>query len=100
MSERALAFLEEWVNEHIHVEGYEPDGDNARAKQLADQCLIDAQADGIPNAEFDEAVDDLTAFMAGQIVEVTDREVNRLVDKDRVDKQRPSSRAPPRRNAQ
>ena len=70
-------------DEHIHVAGYEPDGDSARASQLADQCLIDAQADGIPMAEFDQAVDDLTAFMAGQIVEVTDREVNRLVDKDR-----------------
>ena len=66
-----MAFLEEWVNEHIHVEGYEPDGDNTR---VADQCLIDAQAHSIPKAEFDEAVDDLTAFMAGQIVEVTDRQ--------------------------
>jgi hypothetical protein len=50
MSERALAFSEEWVNEHIHVEGYGPDGDNAQTKQLADQCLIDAQADDIPKA--------------------------------------------------
>jgi hypothetical protein len=77
MSERALAFLEGWVTEHIHAD------DNGRAKQLAEQCLVAAKVEGIPNAEIDEAVDDLTAFMSGQIEEAAEREVHRLAEKDR-----------------
>jgi hypothetical protein len=51
MSERALAFVESWVVEKAA-----------------------AQAEGIPKAEIDEAIDDLPAFMAGQIKESVDRE--------------------------
>lgn len=73
MSERALAFVEGWVSDHVHPEDHEPEGDNTRAKQLAEECLMAANAKGIPKAEIDQAVDDLTAFMAGQIEEVIDR---------------------------
>jgi hypothetical protein len=84
MSERALAFVEGWVSDHVHPEGYEPEGDNTRAKQLADECLSAANAEGISRIEVDEVIDDLTAFMAGQIEEVVDREVERHVEKDRT----------------
>jgi hypothetical protein len=42
-----------------------------------------ANAEGIPKAEIDQVVEDLTAFMAGQIEEVTDREGGREVENDR-----------------
>jgi hypothetical protein len=83
MSERALAFVEGWVSDHVQPEGYEPDGDNTRAKQLAEECLSAANAEGISKIEIDEAIDDLTTFMAGQIEEIADREVDRQVEKDR-----------------
>jgi len=83
MSERALAFVEGWVSDHVHPEGYEPEGDNTRAKQLAEECLSAANADGISRIEIDEVIDDLTAFMAGQIEEVVDRKVDLQVEKSR-----------------
>jgi hypothetical protein len=82
MSERALAFVEEWVNENIHATGYEPEGDSSMAKTLAAQCLAEAKADGITESEMKEAIDDLTQFMAGQIKLVNDNEVDRLASKD------------------
>jgi hypothetical protein len=75
MSERALAFVESWVVENVQPIASEPEGDSSQAKQLAAQCLAAAQAEGIPKAEIDEAIDDLQAFMAGQIKESVDREV-------------------------
>jgi hypothetical protein len=83
MSERALAFVEGWVTDHVHPEGSEPEGDITRAKRLAEECLLAANAEGIPKAEIDQVVEDLTAFMAGQIEEVTDREGGREVENDR-----------------
>ncbi len=74
MSERALAFLEEWTSEHAHPEGGASEGDDTRAKQLADQFLAAATAVGIPKSEVDEVVDDLTSFMASQITEMRERD--------------------------
>ena len=82
MSERALAFVEEWVNENVHPTGYEPEGDNAQAAALAVQCLAAAKAEGIAEAEIKDAFEDLTQFMAGSIKLVNDNEVDRLASKD------------------
>ena len=41
MSERARAFVEEWISNHVDAK--DADGDiEARAKTLASQCLADA----------------------------------------------------------
>lgn len=82
MSERALAFVEEWTADHIHAVAPAPAGDNSQAKALALQCLADAKAQGISEAEISESIDDLTAFMAGAITEAGEREVHRLSEKD------------------
>ncbi len=86
MSERALAFVEEWVSEHVQAQDQAPvapaEGDNSRAKALATQCLADAGAQGITAAEIGEAIDDLTEFMAGAIAEANEREAHRLQDED------------------
>jgi len=79
MSQRALEFVETWVSENIKATGDEADGDKpeadntAAAAALAAQCLKAARAEGIPQSEIQEAFDDLTAFIAGEIEEANDR---------------------------
>ena len=73
MSERALAFVDEWVSGHVRAE--DADGDiEARARTLASQCLADAGNKGITASEIDEAIDDLPEFMIGAIEEAEERE--------------------------
>ena len=73
MTERALAFVEEWVSDH--VEAKDADGDiDARAKALADQCLADAGKAGIPTSEIGDAIEDLPDFMVGAIEEAEERD--------------------------
>jgi hypothetical protein len=73
MSVRAIAFVEEWVSENIEP-GDEPDDNNVRAAALAAQCLKDAKAQGISQAEINDAFDDLTEFMAGELEEAHEAE--------------------------
>jgi hypothetical protein len=73
MSERALAFVDEWVSDHVRAEDAEGDIEE-RAKALASQCLADAGKDGIPASEIGEAIDDLSDYMLGAIEEAEDRE--------------------------
>jgi hypothetical protein len=73
MSERALAFVEEWISDHVDAQ--DADGDiDARAKTLAGQCLADAGKKGISAAEIGEAIDDLPDFILGAIEEAEDRD--------------------------
>ena len=73
MSERALAFVEEWVSGHVRAEDAGVNID-ARAEALASQCLADASKKGIPAAEIGEAIDDLPDFMIGAIEEAEERD--------------------------
>ncbi len=82
MSERALAFVEEWTSSHIHAKGATPGGDHLQAKALALQFLADAKTKGISAAEISESIDDLTEFMAGAIAEANEREAHRLTEKN------------------
>jgi hypothetical protein len=73
MSERALAFVDEWISGHVHAQ--DPGGDiEARAKTLASQCLADASKKGIPVSEIGEAIDDLPRFLIGAIEEAEERD--------------------------
>ena len=73
MTERALAFVDEWVSGHVRAQ--DADGDlEAPAKALADQCLADASKKGIPASEIGEAIDDLADFMVGAIEEAEERD--------------------------
>ncbi len=95
MSERALAFVDEWVTDHVRPQ--DADGNiDARAKALADQCLAAAGKKGIPASEIGEAIDDLTEFMVGAIEEAderdehehqfeTDKEAAELVDPQAIE---------------
>ena len=81
MSERALAFVEEWVADHITAEDAKDDIE-ARAKALADHCLADASKKGITPSEIGEAINDLPDFMVGAIEEQEDREEHADEDED------------------
>jgi hypothetical protein len=73
MSERALAFVDEWVNDHVKAE--DASGDvQARAKTLASECFAAAGKAGIPASEISDAIDDLADFMVGAIEEAEERE--------------------------
>ncbi|GEM_PF-1262515 len=73
MSERALAFVEQWVADHVEAEDATGDVE-ARAKSLASQCLAAASNEGIPASEIHDAIDDLDDFMLGAIEEAEERE--------------------------
>jgi len=75
MSERALAFVEEWVSDHVRAED-RSDDEQARASALADRCRTDASTHGITANEIGEAIDDLTAFMIGAIEEAAERKAH------------------------
>ena len=95
MSERARAFVEEWISDHVDAK--DADGDiEARGKALASQCLADASNKGISAAEIGEAIDDLPEFMIGAIEEAeerdehahkweTDKEAAELVDPQAIE---------------
>jgi hypothetical protein len=95
MSERARAFVEEWISDHVNAK--DADGDiEARGKALAGQCLADASNKGIPASEIGEAIDDLPEFMIGSIEEAeerdehahrweTDKEASELVDPQAIE---------------
>jgi hypothetical protein len=73
MTERALAFVDEWVTDHVRAQ--DADGDiQARAKALASQCLADAGKEGVAAAEIGEVIDDLPEFMVGAIEEAKERD--------------------------
>jgi len=72
MSERALAFVDQWVSDHVKAEDADDDIE-ARARTLAAQCLADAAKKGIPASEIGEAIDDLPEFMIGEIEEAEER---------------------------
>lgn len=74
MSERVIAFVEEWVTNNVHAGGSPAEGEGIEPKSLAQQCRAEALAAGIPAAEIDDEFDDLTAFMSAQIQEANERE--------------------------
>ena len=88
------ASIEEWIAEHVtSADDAAAGGNGARAKMLANRCLADAAAKGIPASEIADAIDDLPAFIAGEIEEagerqahassfVTDQEIELLVNPD------------------
>ena len=76
MSERALAFVEEWVSDHVHAADGAPAGVGSQAKALASQCLAEASAQGIPQGEIRESIDDLQEFMEGALEEARERKAH------------------------
>ena len=85
----AKNFLAEWVTENAHPEGYEPEGDDTRARDLAGACGEDASKEGLSARDLDIAArdmigggDDLVTFVAHALEGATDAEIRRLAEKD------------------
>jgi hypothetical protein len=74
MSERAVEFVETWVEDKIEEIGDLAQADSAQVKALAAQCVKAALDQGIPESEINDAFDDLAAFIAGEIEEARYRE--------------------------
>ncbi len=84
MSEQVLGFVEEWISEHVRPSEHASDDNNTQTKALAQQCLADANAQGISELDIKDAIDDLTEFMAAAIEEANEREAHRLGE-DEID---------------
>lgn len=82
MSARALEFVETWVSEKIAQEGYPLEGAASPAKDWAAECVEAAQEEGIPASEIEEAFDDLTEFIDGELEEARERDEDEHDDED------------------
>jgi hypothetical protein len=74
MSESAIEFVENWVDEKIEKMDAAPTDIEAQAKTLAAACIADAQNDGLTQSEINDTFDDLAAFIAAEIGEAFDTE--------------------------
>jgi hypothetical protein len=72
MSESAIEFVENWVDEKIEKMDAAPADIEAQAKTLAAACIADAQNDGLTQSEINDTFDDLAAFIAAEIEEAFD----------------------------
>lgn len=73
MSERALEFVEVWVEEKIAKLGKSSGAGKTQAAALAAECIKDARGAGVPEAEIKDAFDDLGAYLASEIEEANAR---------------------------
>ena len=67
MSERALEFVENWVDDTIEKMGNAKSAGKTQADALAAQCVRDAGREGIAESEIKDAFDDLAAYIASEI---------------------------------
>ena len=82
MSERAMAFLDRWCNEHVNAVTY-PEHAKESA-HLAKQCVADAHDQGISENELEEDLtQDLISELRDRLETLTDREVADLARRDR-----------------
>jgi hypothetical protein len=83
MTQPIVDFVEHWIVEHINAQPYVTGIQDARPKELAEQCVVDAVAAGIPKAEIDKTRPWLEERMASAINAAADAKVDRLASKDR-----------------
>ena len=81
MAKNPWEFLDEWADENVQATVY---GDEPTAKQLALQCRQEAKAAGISEAGVVKAASgDLESFMLDRLNSAVNKEVDRLVAKDK-----------------
>ena len=59
MIDDAKRFLTDWITENVNAEAYEPEGDCTRARELAAECEVDAEDEGISVIVLEAAVRDM-----------------------------------------
>jgi hypothetical protein len=75
-------FLQAWAGENVHATVYD---DKAEARRLAFECREAAKAAGVSEYGVIKAAGgDLQGWLLIELNEAVDREVNRLVEKDKT----------------
>jgi len=82
MSMRGQDVVDRWISDNVTPEAYQPDGENSRARELADVMMAEAALKGIARVEIEEEVGDVVAFISQALKDKTDSQVRRLADKD------------------
>jgi hypothetical protein len=78
MSERAISFVETWLNERVQPDVFhDEEGPNERNKYLADQLILDAGSAGITPREIEEEYPDLIGTVADAMDAAADAEAKR-----------------------
>ena len=81
MAENPFEFLQDWVREHVSATAYD---DRSTAEHLAGECVRYAQEAGFSETSITKAAGgNLIDFIEGKLNSAADREVQRLVDKDK-----------------
>jgi hypothetical protein len=81
-SEEANAFVDNWIEENVRPEGYEPDGDRSLSRQLALECFRAAREAGLSPKTIEHTVGNLLDYIAEAIGKANDDEVARLAASD------------------
>lgn len=83
MSERAISFVEAWLNERVKPDVFhDEEGPAERNKYLAGQLILDAGAAGIQPHEIAEEYPDLTSTVADAMEAAADEEAKRIILED------------------
>jgi hypothetical protein len=73
MTQRSIAFVHSWIDEHVRAESLLDERKIADPKVFAAWCRKDAQTLGISREEIDEDFDSLEDLMAEAIEAAADR---------------------------
>lgn len=83
MSDRAIRFVEDWIDEHIQADVYLAEsGNDDRPPRYAEQCIQAAIENGISRDEVEEYFPDLPDTIGRAMEAATDAEIARQVAKD------------------
>lgn len=80
MSSRGIEFANEWIQENVNVEAYDPP--QSFIDSEVNRLLSDAEAKGISRDEIEEDMGDLSDLLSDAYEKRTDDEVERLAAKD------------------
>lgn len=81
MAKNPFEFLQGWSREHVHATAY---NDRATARYLAGECVRDAQNAGFGETSITKAAGgNLVNFMESELNSAADRELERVVNKDK-----------------
>jgi len=83
VSNRIMAFMNEWVSENLYFNGYPQEQIPDPAAQIfAVQCIVAAKEGGISKADLENEFGDLPTYLHHQLARFADDEIKRQAGKD------------------